>query len=55
MKDETLIRLKETAKLEALIASKSQYDDILRQSQKLDRHITKEMIKINGKIKVMTN
>ncbi len=53
MKNVTLIRLKETAKLESLIASGADYNTIVRQSQKIDRYITQEMKKKNdGKIAI---
>ena len=43
MKDKTLIRLKETAKLETLITSGADYQTIVKQSQKIDKYITEEM------------
>ena len=49
MKNKTLIRLKETAKLESLIASGADYNKIVRQSQKIDNYITKAMKKINDR------
>ncbi len=45
MKNMTLIRLKETAKLETLIASGADYNTIVKQSQKIDKYITEEMKK----------
>ena len=45
--NEVLSRLKNTAKLEALIAA---YDRIVRQSQKIDKSIVDEMRKINERI-----
>lgn len=46
-----LSRLKNTAKLEALITANADYDKILRQSQKIDKSIVEEMKRINeGKI-----
>ena len=45
--NEVLLRLKNTAKLEALIAANADYDRILRQSQKIDKTIVDEMRKIN--------
>ncbi len=47
MKNETLARLKETARLESLIASGADYNTIIRQSQKIDKYITEEMKKKN--------
>lgn len=47
MKNITLSRLKETAKLESLITSKADYNKILKQSQKIDKYIVEEMKKIN--------
>ena len=54
MKNETLVRLKETAKLESLIASGADYNTIVRQSQKIDRYITQEMKKLNDR-KIVSN
>lgn len=48
-KNNTLIRLKETARLESLIASEADYDKILKQSQKIDKYIVDEMKKNNGR------
>lgn len=42
MKD-TLVRLKHTAKLEKLIEDGASYDEILKQSQILDKYISMEM------------
>lgn len=47
MKNETLVRLKETAKLESLITSGADYNTIIKQSQKIDKYITEEMKKKN--------
>lgn len=44
---ETLLRLKNTAKLEKMITEGYSYDQILKQSEKLDEYITAEMKKIN--------
>lgn len=53
MKNQTLKRLKHTAKLESLIAQEADYDKILKQSQRIDKYIVDEMIRINkGKDKV---
>lgn len=49
MKNLTLIRLKETAKLESLIASGADYNTIIKQSQKIDKYIIKEMNRRNYK------
>ena len=43
MKNSTLMRLKETAKLETLITSGADYQAIVKQSQKIDKYITEEM------------
>ena len=51
MKD-VLLRLKNTAKLERMIEEGCSYDEILKQSQKLDQYISDEMKKINNKDKV---
>lgn len=45
--NKVLLRLKNTAKLEALIAANADYDKILKQSQKIDQYIVEEMKKIN--------
>jgi hypothetical protein len=45
--NKVLSRLKNTAKLEALIAANADYDKILRQSQKIDKYIVEEMKRIN--------
>lgn len=47
-----LKRLKHTAKLESLIAQGADYDTILKQSQKIDKYIVEEMIKMNKKDKI---
>lgn len=47
MKNRTLLRLKDTAKLESLINKGADYDTILRQSQKIDEYIVEEMFKEN--------
>jgi hypothetical protein len=49
MKNKTLKRLKHTAKLEALIANGADYETVLKQSQKIDKYITEEMLRINAK------
>ena len=49
MKNKTLKRLKHTAKLEALIANGVDYETVLKQSQKIDKYITEEMLRINAK------
>lgn len=49
MKNQTLRRLKHTAKLESLIAQEADYDKILKQSQQIDKYIVEEMIRINNK------
>lgn len=51
MNKKTLKRLKNTAKLESLIAQGADYDTILKQSQKLDQYIVEEMLRINEKDK----
>ena len=45
--NKVLTRLKNTAKLEAMIAANADYDKILRQSQKIDKYIVEEMKRIN--------
>ena len=55
MKDKTLLRLKNTAKLESLITKVSDYETILKQSQKIDKYIVEEMLRINNKDKDATN
>ena len=50
MRNETLMRLKETAKLETLITSGADYNTIIKQSQKIDEYITKEMKEKGKKI-----
>ena len=45
---ETLLRLKNTAKLEKMIEEGYEYEQILQQSKKLDQFITSEMKKRNG-------
>lgn len=47
MKNMTLLRLKNTARLEKMIKEGSCYKEILNQSRKLDKYITYEMKKIN--------
>ena len=49
MRNETLKRLKHTAKLESLIAQEADYVKILKQSQQIDKYIVDEMIRINNK------
>lgn len=51
MKDTKLLRLKDTAKLEELIIQGANYDEILKQSQKIDKYIIEEMLLINQKDK----
>ena len=51
MKDTKLLRLKDIAKLEALIIQGADYDKILKQSQKIDKYIIEEMLLINKKDK----
>ncbi len=48
MKNMTLLRLKHTAKLEKMIEEGRDYEEILKQSEKLDEYITYEMKKINN-------
>ena len=55
MKDSTLLRLKNTARLESLIAQGADYETILKQSQKIDKYIVKETLRINNKDKDATN
>lgn len=45
--NKVLSRLKDTAKLESLIASNADYNKILKQSQKIDKYIVEEMRRIN--------
>ena len=45
--NKVLSRLKDTAKLETLIATNADYDKILKQSQKIDEYIVYEMKIIN--------
>ena len=47
---ETLLRLKNTAKLEKMIEEGYEYEQILQQSKKLDQFITSEMKKRNGQL-----
>ena len=54
MKDKTLLRLKNTAKLESLIAQGADYETIIRKSQKIDKYIVEEMLRINNKDKNAT-
>ena len=49
MKNQTLKRLKDTAKLESLITQDADYDKILKKSQQIDKYIVDEMIRINNK------
>lgn len=51
MKNTKLLRLKDIAKLEALIIQGADYDKILKQSQKIDKYIIEEMLLINKKDK----
>ena len=48
MKNSTLVRLRETAKLEKMIKENYSYEEILAQSKKLDELIVHEMKKINN-------
>ena len=43
MKNMTLLRLKQTAKLEHMIEEGCRYEDILKESKKLDKFIVHEM------------
>lgn len=52
MENKTLKRLKNTAKLESLITQGADYETILKQSQKIDKYIVEEMIRINKKDKI---
>lgn len=52
MRNQTLKRLKHTAKLESLIDQDADYDEILKQSQQIDKYIVEEMLRINEKNKV---
>ena len=52
MRNQTLKRLKHTAKLESLIAQQADYEKILKQSQRIDKYIVEEMKRINDKEKV---
>ena len=45
--NKVLSRLRNTAKLEALIAADADYETILKQSQKIDKYIICEMKEIN--------
>ena len=47
MKDITLLRLKNTAKLESLITSGADYETILKQSQKIDKYVSIDMLRRN--------
>ena len=51
MNNITLLRMKHTAKLERLIKNNASYDEILKQSQILDKFIMEE-IKNNPKYKI---
>ena len=48
-KNKTLLKLKNIARLESLIAQGADYDTILKQSQKIDAYIVEEMQLINNK------
>lgn len=48
MNHSTLIRLRQTAKLEKMIKENYSYEEILAQSKKLDEFIVREMKKINN-------
>ena len=50
--NKVLSRLKDTAKLEALIAANADYETILKQSQKIDKYIISEMKTINERKEV---
>ena len=52
MRNQTLKRLKHTAKLESLNAQEADYEKILKQSQRIDKYIVEEMKRINDKEKV---
>lgn len=47
MKDKTLMRLKHTARLEKLLEGGAPYEEILKQSKKVDKYIAEEM-KLNS-------
>ena len=47
MRNITLLRLKNTAKLESLITSGADYQTILKQSQIIDKYVAMEMEKRN--------
>ena len=49
---DVLLRLKHTAKLEKMIEEGYPYEEILKQSQKLDQYISDEMKKLNNMGKV---
>lgn len=49
MMNQTLKRLKHTAKLESLITHEADYDKILKKSQQIDKYIVEEMRRINNK------
>lgn len=49
MKKDTLMRLKNTAKLEALISSQADYSQILKMSQLLDKQVVEAMKELNEK------
>lgn len=51
MNNITLLRMKHTAKLERLIKDNASYDEILKQSQILDKYIMAE-IKSNPKFSI---
>lgn len=48
-KNKTLLKLKNIAKLEALIKQGADYEAVVRQSQKIDEYIVEEMHKMNNK------
>ena len=48
MKNMTLLRLKHTARLEKMINEGCEYEEILRQSKKLDKYIAYEIQKNNN-------
>ena len=54
MKDITLLRLKNTAKLETLITSGADYETILKQSQIIDKYVAMEMARRNKRKTIET-
>ena len=47
MKDITLLRLKQTARLEKMIEEGKSYEEILKQSKEIDKYIVYEMKRRN--------